>query len=187
MEKELFKKKYQEASTIRDPLFKEKIKQSNEKLGKETKLVVCMEELSELFQVLSKYYRQKGEFLNLIEELGDQLICVESMRQFYGIEEEELDKAFQCAKHFVSEQKQDSDTSDNLLAFMKEVIEILHIFSRCYTEWIGRSQMLSTLCSLLICVDNLCQYYGISEGELNKDINVKMDKGISRYYSFRFL
>jgi len=74
-----------------------------------------MEELSELFQVLSKHYRQKGELLNLIEELGDQLICVESMRQFYGISEEELDKTFQCAKHFVSEQKQDSDAGDNLL------------------------------------------------------------------------
>lgn len=178
MEKELFKKKYQEASTIRDPLFKKKVQESNEKFGKEIKLVMCMEELSELFQALSKHYRQKGDLLNLIEELGDQLICVESMRQFYDISEEELDKAFQCAKHFVSEQKQASGKDDNLLTFMKEVIDISHIFSKCCTEWIGRSQMLSTLCSLLICIDNLCQYYGISEDELNKGINVKIDMGI---------
>ena len=87
-----------------------------------------MEELSELFQVLSKHYRKKGELLNLIEELGDQLICVESMRQFYGITEEELNNAFQCAKHFVSEQKQDFGAGDSLLSLMKEVIDITYIF-----------------------------------------------------------
>lgn len=97
MERELFRKKYYEASIARDPLFVQKVQQSNEQFGKETKLVVCMEELAELFQVLSKHYRNKPERLHLIEELGDQLICVESIRQFYDITEVELTQAFQCA------------------------------------------------------------------------------------------
>ena len=59
---------------------------------------------------------------------------------------------------------------------MKEVIEIAHIFSKCCTEDMHKSQILSTLCSLLVCVDGLCQLYGIAEEELNRDINVKMDR-----------
>lgn len=180
MEKELFRKKYYEASTIRDPLFVQKVQKSNEQLGKETKLVVCMEELAELLQVLSKHYRNKPDRLHLIEELGDLLICVEAMRQFYSIPEEELNKAFQSAKHFVSEQKvQGVSTDKKLPRYIKEVIELLHIFSKVFTEDLSKSQMLSTLCSLLICVDSLCQFYGIAEEELNRDINVKMDRGIS--------
>ena len=163
----------------RDPLFIQKVQQSNEQLGKESKLVVCMEELAELLQVLSKFYRDKGDRLNLIEELGDLLICVEAMRQFYGIPEEELKEKFICARAFVAERKTQDSTKGSIFSFMKEVIEITHIFSKVFTEDFSQPQMLSTLCSLLICVDNVCQFYSITEGELNKDINVKMDRGIS--------
>lgn len=156
-------------------MFIQKVQQSNEQFEKKTKLVVCMEELAELFQVLSKHYRNKPERLHLIEELGDQLICVESIRQFYDITEVELTQAFQCAKQFVSEQRaQEVDTHTKLLRYMKEVIEIAHIFSKCCTEDMYKSQMLSTLCSLLVCVDGLYQLYGIAEEELNRDINVKI-------------
>lgn len=176
MERELFKKQYQEASEIRDPLFKEKIRQSYEQFDTKIKLVVCIEELAEVLQVLSKYYRQKADRLNLIEELCDSLFCGEILRQHYSISEDELEKVFQSARRFVvpAQQLQDSEKESCISLYMKEVSEIVNDFSECFVEEFSEEQMVFVLGSLLVCIDSLCQFYGITEGELNKAFNVKV-------------
>ena len=49
--------------------------------------------MKELSQAISKYYRNKPDRLNLIEEIGDMVICIESLKQLYSIEDEEICKA----------------------------------------------------------------------------------------------
>lgn len=175
MERELFKKRYQEASEIRDFLFKERIQQSYKQFDTEIKLVVCMEELAELLQVLSKYYRQKADRLNLIEELSDSLFCGEILRQHYSISEDEIEKVFQSARRSVvpAQQLQDSEKESCIALYMKEVSEIVNDFSECFVEKFSKEQMVCVVGSLLVCIDSLCQFYGITEGELNKAFNAK--------------
>lgn len=93
MEKIIFEEKFKKASEKITPSFKEEIQKSNEKLGEKTKLVICMEEAAELSQAISKFYRNKPDRLNLIEEIGDMVICIESLRQMYNITEEDIIKA----------------------------------------------------------------------------------------------
>ena len=93
MKREIFEEKFELANAIISPLFKTEIKKSNEQLGEKTKLVICMEEAAELSQAISKYYRNKPDRLNLIEEIGDMVICIESLKQLYSIEDEEICKA----------------------------------------------------------------------------------------------
>lgn len=157
MERKVFEEKYNAASVVRDPLFKEKVQESTERLGKESKMVVCMEDLAELLQALSKSFRNKGDRLNLVEELGDQLICVESMRQIYDISEDELNRVFSSAREFVSEKKTQDSGGNNVIFYMKEVIEITHILSKYFEEDFSQPQMLSLLCSILVCIDGLCK------------------------------
>lgn len=44
-------------------------------------LVVCMEELSELTQAISKEIRGKDDRNNLVEEMADVLICLEILKK----------------------------------------------------------------------------------------------------------
>ena len=62
---------------------------------------------------------------------------------------------------------------------MREVSKIVHVLSECFVEEISREQMVCVLSSLLVCIDSLRQFYGITESELNKDLNVKVNKHIS--------
>ena len=93
MKREIFEEKFELANEIISPLFKTEIKKSNEQLGEKTKLVICMEEAAKLSQAISKYYRNKPDRLNLIEEIGDMVICIESLKQLYSIEDKEICKA----------------------------------------------------------------------------------------------
>lgn len=93
MDREIFEEKFKLAHGIITPLFQKEIKKSNEQLGEKNKLVICMEEAAELSQAISKFYRNKPDRLNLIEEMGDMIICIESLKQLYGVTEEEINKA----------------------------------------------------------------------------------------------
>ena len=93
MKKRIFAEKFEKANKKITPSFKEEIRKSNEQLGEKTKLVICMEEAAELSQAISKYYRNKPDRLNLIEEIGDMIICIESLKQICNITEEEIIKA----------------------------------------------------------------------------------------------
>ena len=99
MNRELFEQKFNEESSELSTQFKDFIKESNEQLGEAMRLVICMEEASELSQAISKIYRNKGDRLNLIEEIGDMMICIESLKQLYNITEGEVNKAINVKIH----------------------------------------------------------------------------------------
>lgn len=58
-----------------------------------TKTTICMEELAELSQALSKQIRKCGDRYNLLEEMADVCICIEYMKMIFGIDETTLQKA----------------------------------------------------------------------------------------------
>lgn len=66
------------------------------KWGLKHQMVVAMEELSELMQAISKAYRNKTNQANLIEEMADVLICVQTMAYAFGITNEQLQHAANC-------------------------------------------------------------------------------------------
>lgn len=70
---------------------KEIVARSLETYGNGIQLVVCMEELSELTQAISKEIRGRGDRSNLVEEMADVIICLEILKQVFEITDEDID------------------------------------------------------------------------------------------------
>ena len=66
------------------------VKKSIEHYGANLQTVVCMEESAELIQAISKMKRGKDNRDNLIEEMADVMICIEILKQVYGISDNEI-------------------------------------------------------------------------------------------------
>lgn len=69
---------------------KEIINESIKKYGIGMQTVVCMEELAELIKELSKILRGKKNQENLIEELADVYICLETIKQINIVDDNKL-------------------------------------------------------------------------------------------------
>ena len=68
-------------------------RESVEKYGKEIQSIVCMEECSELIQAVSKRLRGKpGATDNLAEEMADVTICLDLLKEMYGIPDAQLEE-----------------------------------------------------------------------------------------------
>lgn len=66
---------------------KDIIKASIENYGEELQTTVCMEELAELIQAISKEKRGKSDKLHLSEEIADVLICIAILKEVYGVDD----------------------------------------------------------------------------------------------------
>lgn len=51
-------------------------------------LIICMEELAELQQALSKELRGKGDTVNILEEVADVLLCVGYIQEIVGLSDD---------------------------------------------------------------------------------------------------
>ena len=86
------------------------VKKSIEHYGADLQTVVCMEECAELIQAISKMKRGKDNRDNLIEEMADVMICMEIMKQVYGISDNEIQN-YVCQKQNRSIERMKSDES----------------------------------------------------------------------------
>lgn len=66
------------------------IQKTIEHYGKRTQSIVCMEECSELIQCISKELRGKTNIDHLAEEMADVCICIEILKQIYGVTDEQM-------------------------------------------------------------------------------------------------
>lgn len=78
--------------------------------GSDLQTTVCMEECSELIQAISKMKRGKGSRDNLIEEMADVMICMEILKQVYGISDNEIQN-YVCQKQNRCIERMKSDES----------------------------------------------------------------------------
>lgn len=60
------------------------------KYGIRLQSTVCMEELAELIQRVSKELRGKGDRYHLTEEIADVYICLDMLRKMYAVDNEVL-------------------------------------------------------------------------------------------------
>ena len=58
-----------------------------------TNCVICMEELAELQQEISKQLRNKGDSYGLLEELADVYICLEMLKNMFNYSSDEIARA----------------------------------------------------------------------------------------------
>lgn len=86
------------------------VKKSIEHYGADLQTVVCMEECAELIQAISKMKRGKDNRDNLIEEIADVMICIEILKQVYGISDNEIQN-YVCQKQNRSIERMKSDES----------------------------------------------------------------------------
>ena len=86
------------------------VKKSIEHYGADLQTTVCMEECSELIQAISKMKRGKDNRDNLIEEVADVMICIEILKQVYGISDNEIQN-YVCQKQNRSIERMKSDES----------------------------------------------------------------------------
>ena len=78
--------------------------------GSDLLTTVCMEECAELIQAISKMKRGKDNRDNLIEEVADVMICIEILKQVYGISDSEIQN-YVCQKQNRSIERMKSDES----------------------------------------------------------------------------
>lgn len=69
---------------------KELISQGIDKFG-DKQLIVAIEEFSELQKELCKYFRDKPNIEHIKEELTDCIIMCETVRQFFNINESDIE------------------------------------------------------------------------------------------------
>lgn len=86
------------------------VKKSIEHYGADLQTVVCMEECAELIQAISKMKRGKDNRDNLIEEMADVMICMDILKQVYGISDNEIQN-YVCQKQNRSIERMKSDES----------------------------------------------------------------------------
>ena len=60
--------------------------------GEGMQSVVCMEELSELSQAISKEIRGIGDRSNLVEEMADVIICLKIFKQNFDVTNIEIEE-----------------------------------------------------------------------------------------------
>ena len=75
--------------------------------GAKAQTVIHCEECAELIQAISKMHRirlaeadDKDAYYNLVEEMADVLICIEQLKEIYGVNDSEIQKLvdFKCAR-----------------------------------------------------------------------------------------
>jgi len=93
MKREDFEAAFKKASGELSPTFMDEVIKSNVEIGVEERLVICMEECAELAQAASKMFRGRGDKLNLIEEMGDVIVCIEALKHAFFIADEDINKA----------------------------------------------------------------------------------------------
>lgn len=89
---------------------KEEIRKLIKKNGIEEQATVCMEECAELIQAISKHLRasRNDRFSiirsdDLIEEMADVLICIDTMKVAYNISDDELNSKIKYKEKRISE------------------------------------------------------------------------------------
>lgn len=78
--------------------------------GSDLQTTVCMEECSELIQAISKMKRGKDSRDNLIEEMADVMICMDILKQVYGVSDNEIQN-YVCQKQDRCVERMKSDES----------------------------------------------------------------------------
>ena len=94
MDREEFKKKMRSNDTAASKLEVKKV--IGDILKSETpgtNCVICMEELAELQQEISKQLRNKGDSYGLLEELADVYICLEMLKKMFNYSSDEIVRA----------------------------------------------------------------------------------------------
>lgn len=89
------------------------VKKSIEHYGSDLQTTVCMEECSELIQAISKMKRGKDNRDNLIEEMADVMICMDILKQVYGVSDSEIQN-YVCKKQDRCVGRMESDESQKV-------------------------------------------------------------------------
>ena len=94
MDREEFKKKMRSNDTAASKLeVKKVIGDILKSETPDTNCVICMEELAELQQEISKQLRNKGDSYGLLEELADVYICLEMLKKMFSYTDNEIARA----------------------------------------------------------------------------------------------
>ena len=93
MDREEFKKKFNNGSVASKIEAKMAIGDILKNETQKTNCIICMEELAELQQEISKQLRNKGDRYGLLEELADVYICLEMLKKMFNYSSDEIIRA----------------------------------------------------------------------------------------------
>lgn len=94
MDREEFKKKMRSNGTAASKLrVKMVIDDILESETQSINCIICMEELAELQQEISKQLRNKGDTYGLLEELADVYICLDILKKMFNYSSDEIARA----------------------------------------------------------------------------------------------
>lgn len=137
-------------------------------LGKEKYLVICMEEISELIDVISENVTKKKDYIHTTEELVDVMICVNIIKSIYDIKNCKLDKVNKDRK---IKKKNVVFTSIKVLAKSQQIL------SKCIR---GRSsadgKIVDVVNSLNVTLYDLKKLFKIKEKDIDKMMYIKINR-----------
>lgn len=139
---------------------KELIEQALKIMGDTKYLVICMEEISELIEVISDNINNKIDYIHTAEEIVDVKICIEIMKQIFYISDSKLEKV---NKKKLKKNKSVVFTSLTTLSKAQQNI------SKCIRNKNGSDdKIISTLNNLNETVCQLILLFKIKEKDLSK-------------------
>lgn len=78
---------------------------------KDLTLIISMEEMAELQKAISKFLRKKPNMENLHEEYADVLICLEWIKEYCHLEQNEIDNWIKKKKERLQKRYEDGTLS----------------------------------------------------------------------------
>ena len=107
------------------------ISESLKRCPKRIKTVVCMEELAELTQELSKQIRNEGNYYGLLEEIADVYICLGMIRRLYDIEPAIMKKAIDVKLAREKERIKTNTIGDNMDELIYKEVDFFEYCPKC--------------------------------------------------------
>lgn len=94
MDREIFEKKmHDDDATASKEEVKRVVDDILNSTARSTNCIICMEELAELQQEVSKQLRNKGNKYGLLEEMADVYICLGLLKKMFGYTDTDIAKA----------------------------------------------------------------------------------------------
>lgn len=151
-------------------IYKHSFKTLNDS-DKTVKLVIAMEELSELQQELIDAMVGNLNRMGLLEEIADVTLVLDWIKMLCNLEDEEVLDAISCRSGKFSNYKEIT-----VLTIVKNLAELQQEISKVIREKGRRMSLIFRIADVSLSLDWLKTKSEFTDEEINKALNVKIDR-----------
>lgn len=125
MNRELFKQQFDAIQEVSHVEIARLLRRNLELDDPEVKEDIAKEEAAELIIEISKFTRNKGNRIGLLEEMADVYICLWNLRRIHNISNDELERAILVKLRTYSEMRK-AELAENREFSRKYISQLIH-------------------------------------------------------------